>query len=97
MTFKDRQRRQRGEVPHPAAPAVPDPAQGAEAAVNSRAFWVVRVITGVAGLGLQLAGLYALYVAFGAWLTLGLYAIGGLAIVLQQLVVRRMTSCSPGD
>ena len=28
---------------------------------------------------------------------LGLYAIGALAVVLQQVVVRRVTSCSPGD
>ena len=62
-----------------------------------RAFWIVRVITGIAALGLQLAGVYALYVAFGAWLTLALYTVGGLALLLQQVVVRRVTSCSAGD
>ena len=65
--------------------------------MNSPAFWIVRVITGVAGLGLQLAGLYALYLAIGAWLTLALYSVGVLALLLQQVVVRRVTSCSAGD
>ena len=34
--------------------------------MSAREFWIVRLITGVAGLGLQLVGLYAAYVTFGA-------------------------------
>ena len=63
----------------------------------ARTFWIIRVITGVAGLGLQLAGLYALYVAFGPWLTLALYTVGGIAVLVHQVIVRRLMSCSPGD
>ena len=63
----------------------------------ARTFRIVRVITGVAGLGLQLAGLYALYVALGPWLTLALYTVGGVAVLIHQAVVRRLMSCSPGD
>lgn len=62
-----------------------------------REFWLVRLITGVAGLALQLVGLYAAFVTFGAWITVALYVVGGLALLLQQVVVRRLMSCSPGD
>ena len=65
--------------------------------MTAREFWIVRLITGAAGLGLQLVGLYAAYVTFGVWITLALYAIGGLALLLQQVVVRRVTSWSAGD
>ena len=61
-----------------------------------KAFRVARVLTFTMAFALQLAGLYAAVVTFGAWVTLGLYGTGGLAIVLQQAVLRR-TSCSPGD
>jgi len=64
--------------------------------MTAREFWIVRLITGVAGLGLQLVGLYAAYVTFGALITFALYAVGGLALLLQQVVVRRLMSCSPG-
>ena len=43
---------------------------------------MIRALTLATGLGLQCAGLYALVATFGAWSTLGLYAIGGLAIAL---------------
>ena len=62
-----------------------------------REFWLVRLITGVAGLALQLVGLYAAFVTFGAWITVALYVVGGLALLLQQVVVRRLMSCSPGE
>ena len=61
-----------------------------------KSFWIAHAITIAIGIGLQLVGLYAAAVTFGGWTTLGLYAIGGLAVVLQQAVLRR-TSCSRGD
>ena len=60
-----------------------------------RGFWIANAITIATGIGLQLVGLYAAAVTFGAWTTLGLYTVGGLAVVLQRAVLRR-TSCSPG-
>ena len=57
---------------------------------------IARAISFTAGLGLQLIGLYAAVVTFGALITLGLYAIGGLAVVLQHVALRR-TPCSPGE
>ena len=60
-----------------------------------RGFWIAHAITIATGIGLQLVGLYAAAVTFGAWTTFGLYTVGGLAVVLQQAVLRR-TSCSPG-
>jgi hypothetical protein len=56
---------------------------------------MIRALTVTAGLGLQLIGLYAAVVTFGVLITLGLYAVGGLAVVLQHIVLRR-TRCSPG-
>ena len=43
---------------------------------------MIRALTVTTGIGLQLFGLYAAVVTFGALITLGLYAVGGLAIVL---------------
>jgi hypothetical protein len=57
---------------------------------------MIRALTVTTGLGLQCAGLYALIATFGAWSTLGLHCIGGLALALQHVVLRR-TSCSPGE
>jgi hypothetical protein len=71
-------------VSAPAAPA------------RSRGFWITRAITSVAGLGLQLAGLYAAAVAFGLWVTAALCAVGALAVLLQHVVVWRIT-CSRGE
>jgi len=62
-----------------------------------RNFWIVRLITAVAGLALQLVGLYAAWVAFGAWVTFALYTVGGLAMLLHAVVVRRLMPWSPGD
>ena len=67
----------------------------AKAFAMSKGFWIAHAITIATGIGLQLVGLYAAAVTFGPWITLGLYAVGGLAVVLQQAVLRR-TSCSPG-
>lgn len=61
----------------------------------SPAFWITTAFTLVMALGLQIVGLYAAVVTFGAWTTLGLYAVGGLAVVLQQAVLWR-TACSLG-
>lgn len=69
---------------------------GAEAVIIPREFWIVRTITGLAALGLQGGvGLYAVVATFGAWITVGLYAVGGLALVLQHITLRR-TACSLG-
>lgn len=54
--------------------------------------WFARAFTVTTGLGLQLMGLYAIVVTFGAWTTLGLGVAGALAVVLQHAVLRR-TSC----
>jgi hypothetical protein len=57
---------------------------------------IARAITFTAALGLQLIGLYAAVVTFGALITLGLYAVGVLAVLLQAPTVRR-TTCLPGE
>jgi len=57
---------------------------------------IARALTVATGLGLQLAGVYAAVVTYGAGLTVGLYAVGGLAVVLQHVGCRR-AACSPGD
>ena len=57
---------------------------------------IARVLTALTGVGLQLAGVYAAVATFGAWFTLGLYAVGVLAVVLQHVAFRR-TTWSPGD
>ena len=62
-----------------------------------RRFWIARAITGAAATALQLVGLYAAVVTFGAWTTLGLYSVGGLALLLQHVVLSRSTPCSLGD
>ena len=64
--------------------------------VVPRGFWIVRVATGLAGLGLQVAGLYALVATFGVWVTLALCGVGALAVLLQHIVVWRAT-CSRGE
>ena len=69
----------------------------AKAIAMPKGFWIAHAITITTGIGLQLLGLYAVAVTFGAWITLALYAIGGLAVVLRHIVVGRATSCSPGD
>ncbi len=61
-----------------------------------RGFWIARAITSVAGLGLQVAGLYAAAVTFGVWVTVALCGVGALAVLLQHVVMWRAT-CSPGE
>jgi hypothetical protein len=70
---------------------------GAKEIAMPKGFWIAHAITIATGIGLQLVGLYAAAVTFGAWVTLGLYAVGGLAVFLRHLVVWRATSCSLGD
>ena len=59
-----------------------------------RRFWIARAITATIAVGLQLAGLYAAVVTFGGWAALGLYSVGGLALLLQHVVLSRSTPCS---
>jgi hypothetical protein len=54
-------------------------------------FAVVRTITTAIATGLHLAALYAAFVTFGAWIAVGLYAVGGLTALLEFHVVRRIT------
>jgi hypothetical protein len=61
-----------------------------------RGFWIGRAITGVTATALQLVGLYAAVVTFGAWTTVALYIVGGLALFLQQVILSRSTPCSLG-
>ena len=56
---------------------------------------MLRALTFTTGLGLEGAGLYAAVATFGTWTTLGLYAIGGLVVVLQHVILGR-TRCSSG-
>ena len=50
-----------------------------------------------AGLGVQVLGVYAMWIAFGVWNTVALYIVGGLTILLQRAVAERRLSCSAGD
>ena len=52
---------------------------------------VARLLTVAIALGLQIAGIYAAFSTFGAWIAVGLYAVGGLTAVLQFQVARRTT------
>ena len=62
-----------------------------------RRFWIARAITATTAVGLQLVGLYAAVVTFGGWASLGLYSVGGLALLLQHVILSRSTPCSLGD
>ena len=55
-----------------------------------RLFWLAHAATSVVAVGLQLAGVYAAVVTFGVLLTVAIYAIGGLAALLQHLTLRRI-------
>jgi hypothetical protein len=65
-------------------------------APQPNAMAIARAITLTTAGVLQLAGLYAAYATFGAWITLGLYGVGGLSVVLQQVILTRSAPCSPG-
>jgi hypothetical protein len=68
----------------------------AEGIMIPRGFWIARAITGATATALQLVGLYAAVVTFGTWTTVGLYAVGGLVLFLQQVILSRSTPCSRG-
>ena len=65
--------------------------------VMSRVVGLARAITLTTGIGLQLVALYAALATFGGLITLGLYGVGVVTVVLQQVVLRRAASCSAGD
>jgi hypothetical protein len=65
---------------------------GAIAITLPRRFWIARTITATTALGLQFVGLYAAIVTFGGWAALGLYSVGGLALLLQHVVLSRSTT-----
>ena len=55
-----------------------------------RLFWLAHAATSVVAVGLQLAGVYAAVVTFGLLLTVAIYIVGGLAVLLQHLTLRRI-------
>lgn len=55
-----------------------------------RSFWLAHAATSVVAVGLQLAGVYAAVVTFGALLTVAIYVVGGSAALLQHLTLRRI-------
>ena len=57
---------------------------------TARSFGLAHAMTSVVAVGLQLAGVYAAVVTFGVLLTVAIYAIGGLAALLQHLTLRRI-------
>jgi hypothetical protein len=60
-------------------------------------FWIARAIAVTTAVGLQLVGLYAAVVTFGGRAAVGLYSVGGLALLLQHVVFWRSPTCSLGD
>lgn len=62
-----------------------------------RVVGLARAITLTTGIGLELVALYAALATFGGLITLGLYGVGVITVVLQQVVLRRAASCSAGD
>jgi hypothetical protein len=69
--------------------ATPAPTLGrAITAPTSRTISIARGLTIAAAFLFQVAGLYATVATFGVWITLTLYAAGGLAVVLQHVVAR---------
>jgi hypothetical protein len=63
----------------------------------SRDFWIARSLSSIAALGLQLAGLYAAIATFGLWVTVALCGVGTLAVLLQNVILWRATTCSLGE
>ena len=55
----------------------------------SKAVSIAHAVTIVAASLIQVLGLYAMWATFGAWITLALYAVAGVAVVLQHVVARR--------
>ena len=52
---------------------------------------VAHAITVIVAFALQIAGVYAAFATFGPWIAVGLYTVGGLVVLLQNIVVRRST------
>ena len=57
---------------------------------TARSFGLAHAMTSVVAVGLQLAGVYAAVVTFGALLTVAIYVVGGLTALLQHLTLRRI-------
>ena len=58
----------------------------------------LTAISVTTGLEFQVLGLYAMWITFGTWMTLGVYTIGALTIVLQFAIAgRRVASWSAGE
>ena len=55
-----------------------------------RSFWLAHAATSVVAVGLQVAGVYAAVVTFGALLTAAIYVVGGLVTLLQHVVAGRI-------
>ena len=55
-----------------------------------RSFWLAHATTSVVAVGLQVAGVYAAVVTFGALLTAAIYVVGGLVALLQHVVAGRI-------
>jgi len=74
------------------------PSARAREFATPKSFWIARAFTIMTAIGLQLVGLYAPNVTFGAWITVGLYAVGGLTVLLQRVIAeRRVASWPAGD
>ena len=59
------------------AHAFADPPCDAGGIMIPRGFWIARAITGATASALQVVGLYAAAVTFGAWTTVALYMVWG--------------------
>jgi len=65
---------------------------------GSKALSIANAVNIAAALGLQVLGLYATWVTFGAGITLPLYAVGGLTVLLQRVIAeRKVASWSAGE
>jgi hypothetical protein len=59
---------------------------------------VLLSISIAAALGFHVIGIYAIWVTFGAWMTVALYTVGGLTILLQRVIAeRRVATWSHGE
>jgi hypothetical protein len=55
----------------------------------SKAISVFPPLTIAVAFVFQALGLYTMWATFGAWITFALYAVAGVAVVLQHVVARR--------
>ena len=58
--------------------------------IAPRSFGLTHTVTSLISFGLQLAGIYAAIVTFGALVTAAIYIVGGVAAFLQYFVVGRI-------